>query len=142
MDIFNKKKLAALQKDLTLASAKLDATSTELADLKDSLITNYAELTQYFKPKYINKYFKCDGMTMTFQVQSVLYQAGTLYFNALINDFVGKPFQGKLEFTIPMLKKLKVITKDGFYGNKPKKTDTAKPAKKTTKQTTKKGDDK
>lgn len=142
MDIFNKKKIAALQKDLTLASAKLEATTTELADLKDSLVTNYAELTQYFKPKYINKYFKCDGMTIRFQVQSVLYQAGTLYFTALINDFVGKPFQSKLEFTIPMLKKLKVITKDGFYGNTPKKTDVVKPAKKTTKQTTKKGDDK
>ena len=142
MDIFNKKKLAALQDELTLTTAKLEATTKELADLNDALKTNYEQLTDYFRPKYINKYFKCDGMTITFQVQSVLYQAGTLYFNALINDFVGKPFQGKLEFTISMLKKLKVITKDGFYGNKPKKTDTAKPAKKTTKQTTKKGGDK
>lgn len=120
MDLFNKKKLAALQNKLVLASADLEATRKELADLKDSLTENYAQLTQYFKPKYINKYFKVDGVTMTFQVQSVLYQAGTLYFNALINDFVGKPFVGKLEFTIPMLKTIKVITKDGFYGRKPK----------------------
>lgn len=140
MDIFNKKKLAALLDELTLTTAKLEATTKELADLKDLLIANYAELTQYFKPKYINKYFKCDGMTMTFQVQSVLYQAGTLYFNVLINDFVGKPFQGKLEFTIPMLKKLKVITKDDFLGNTKKTVKTNN--KEIKKTTSKKGENK
>ena len=41
MDIFNKKKLAALQDELTLTTAKLEATSKELADLNDALKTNY-----------------------------------------------------------------------------------------------------
>ena len=139
MDLFNKKKLAALQDEYILASADLEATRKELADLKDSLLTNYAQLTEYFKPKYINKYFKVDNVTMPFQVQSVLYQAGTLYFTALINDFVGKPFVGKLEFTVPMLKTIKVITKDGFYGRKHTANVKSVSEKTTNKKNSKKG---
>ena len=140
MDIFNKKKLAALQDELTLTTAKLEATTKELADLNDALKTNYEQLTDYFRPKYINKYFMFVGSKTAFQVQNVVYSAGVLHFTALINDFVNKPYVGLYDISICMLKTIKVITKDDFLGNT-KKTVTIN-NKETKKTTSKKGDDK
>lgn len=140
MDIFNKKKLAALQDELTLTTAKLEATTKELVDLNDALKTNYEQLTDYFRPKYINKYFMFTGSKTAFQVQNVVYSAGVLHFTALVNDFVNKPYVGLYDISIRMLKTIKVITKDDFLGNTKK---TVKTNNKETKKTiSKKGDDK
>ena len=140
MDIFNKKKLAALQDELTLASANLEATTKELADLNDALKTNYEELTDYFRPKYLNKYFTITGTKIAFQVQNVVYSAGVLHFNVLVNKNINTQSIGiydTYDIGIPMLKTMKIITKDEFLGNK-KKT-----VKNNNKQTTsKKGENK
>lgn len=117
MDIFNKKKLAALQDELTLTTANLEATTKELDDLNDALKANYEQLTDYFRPKYINKYFMFVGSKIAFQVQNVVYSAGVLHFTALVNDFVNKPYVGLYDISIRMLKTIKVITKDDFLGN-------------------------
>ena len=60
MDLFNRKKVAALQSDLALVTAQLKATTKELDDLQTDIVKSYNELTEYFHPRYKNKYFKVE----------------------------------------------------------------------------------
>ena len=60
MDLFNRKKVAALQSDLALVTAQLKATTKELDDLQTDIVKSYNELTEYFNPRYKNKYFKVE----------------------------------------------------------------------------------
>ena len=122
MDLFNRKKLAALQSDLALATAQLNATTKELADLQTDIVKSYDELTEYFNPRYKNKYFKIEltpeqdevscAETVYMQVLNVEYKAGLVSFT--INEGVNNSEMSILDLSPTELKRLKVITKKEF----------------------------
>lgn len=122
MDLFNRKKVAALQSDLALATAQLKATTKELADLQTDIVKSYDELTEYFSPRYKNKYFKVEltpeqdevscAETVYMQVLNVVYNAGIISFT--INEGINSSEMSILELSLPDLKRLKVITKKEF----------------------------
>ena len=122
MDLFNRKKVAALQSDLALASAQLKATTKELADLQADIVKSYDELTEYFNTRYKNKYFKVDltkeqdevscNETIYMQVLNVVYKAGIVSFT--INEGVNNAEMSILDLFPTELKRLKVITKKEF----------------------------
>ena len=122
MDLFNRKKVAALQSDLALASAQLKATTKELADLQTDIVKSYEELTEYFNPRYKNKYFKVEltpeqdevscAETVYMQVLNVEYKAGIVSF--IINESENNAEMSILDLKPTELKRLKVITKKEF----------------------------
>ena len=122
MDLFNRKKVAALQSELALATAQLNATTKELADLQTDIVKSYDELTEYFNPRYKNKYFKVEltpehdevscAETVYMQVLNVEYKAGLVSFT--INEGVNNSEMSILDLSPTELKRLKVITKKEF----------------------------
>lgn len=122
MDLFNRKKVAALQSDLALATAQLKATTKELDDLKTDIVKSYDELTEYFRPRYKNKYFKVEltpeqdevscAETFYMQVLNVVYEAGCVSFT--INEGTNSAEMSVLDLFPTELKRLKVITKKEF----------------------------
>lgn len=112
MDLFNKKKVAALQKELLLATAKQEATATQLADLEKSVIHSYDELTNYFKPKYTNKYFKADdnGKILYFKVINLIYTGGQIKLIVTYSEN-GIYTDGTIHLSVSELKKLTITTK-------------------------------
>lgn len=122
MDLFNRKKVAALQSDLALATAQLKATTKELADLQTDIVESYDELTGYFNPRYKNKYFKVEltpeqdevscNETVYMQVLNVVYNAGLVSFT--INEGENNAEMSILDLKPTELKRLKVITKKEF----------------------------
>ena len=119
MDLFNKKKVAALQDELTLVSAKLEATTKELDDLKNKVLKSYDELTDYFAPKYLKKYFKTnyDGNEIYFRCDSLKYEAGIILMDVLVS---GDKEPSELTLLVSSLKQLKIATKQEYLegGNK------------------------
>ena len=122
MDLFNRKKVAALQSDLALATAQLKATTKELDDLQTDIVKSYNELTEYFNPRYKNKYFKVElnpeqdevscAETVYMQVLTVEYKAGLVSF--VINEGKNNSEMSILDLSPTELKRLKVITKKEF----------------------------
>lgn len=122
MDLFNRKKVAALQSDLALATAQLKATTKQLDDLKTDILNSYGELTEYFRPRYKNKYFKVEltpeqdevscAETVYMQVLNVVYEAGIVSFT--INEGINDAEMSILDLSPTELKRLKVITKKEF----------------------------
>lgn len=122
MDLFNRKKVAALQSELALATAQLNATTKELADLQTDIVKSYDELTEYFNPRYKNKYFKVEltpeqdevscSETVYMQVLNVEYKAGLVSFT--INEGLNNVEMSILDLSPTELKRLKVITKKEF----------------------------
>lgn len=122
MDLFNRKKVAALQSELALATAQLNATTKELADLQTDIVKSYDELTEYFNPRYKNKYFKVEltpeqdevscNETVYMQVLNVEYKAGLVSFT--INEGTNNSEMSILDLSPTELKRLKVITKKEF----------------------------
>lgn len=110
MDLFNKKKLAALKADNQLLTAKLEATEAELSDLKKIVTNSYDDLTDYFNPKYAKKYFSCTvgGAEICFRCESAIYNAGLIEMDIVI---AGESEPSVFSVTIPQLKQLKIITK-------------------------------
>ena len=119
MDLFNKKKVAALRDELTLATARLEATTKQLDDLQHEIMQSYKELTEYFSPKYVKKYFELqtENKILYIQCVDVYYSGGQLYFNTRIS---GNDDIVRLTLSISELKNLKVITKQEYLkgGNK------------------------
>jgi hypothetical protein len=122
MDLFNRKKVAALQSELALATAQLKATTKQLDDLQTDIVKSYDELTEYFNPRYKNKYFKVEltpehdevscAETVYMQVLSVEYKAGLVSF--VINEGRNNSEMSILDLLPTELKRLKVITKKEF----------------------------
>lgn len=122
MDLFNRKKVAALQSELALATAQLKATTKELADLQADIVKSYDELTEYFRPRYKNKYFKVELTpeqdevscveTVYMQVLNVAYEAGIVSFT--IDEGTNSSEMSILDLSPTELKRLKVITKKEF----------------------------
>jgi hypothetical protein len=122
MDLFNRKKVAALQSELALATAQLKATIKQLDDLQTDIVKSYDELTEYFNPRYKNKYFKVEltpeqdevscAETVYMQVLNVVYQAGLVSFT--INEGINNVEMSILDLSPTELKRLKVITKKEF----------------------------
>ena len=122
MDLFNRKKVAALQSDLALVTAQLKATTNELDDLRTDIVKSYDELTEYFRPRYKNKYFKVELTPeqkkvscvepVYMQVLNVEYKAGLVSFT--INEDPNDTEISILELLPTELKLLKVITKKEF----------------------------
>ena len=122
MDLFNRKKVAALQSDLALATAQLKATTKQLADLQTDIVKSYDELTEYFRPRYKNKYFKVEltpeqdevsfAETVYMQVLNVVYNAGIVSFT--IDEGTNSSDMSILDLSPTELKRLKVITKKEF----------------------------
>ena len=122
MDLFNRKKVAALQSELALVTAQLKATIKEFDDLQTDIVKSYDELTEYFNPRYKNKYFKVEltpeqdevscAETVYMQVLNVEYKAGLVSFP--INDGVNNSEMSILDLFPTELKRLKVITKKEF----------------------------
>ena len=122
MDLFNRKKVAALQSELALVTAQLKATTKDLDDLQSDIVKSYGELTEYFRPRYKNKYFKVEltpeqdevscAETVYMQVLNVEYKAGLVSFT--INEGVNNSEMSILDLLPTELKRLKVITKKEF----------------------------
>lgn len=120
MDLFNRKKVAALQSDLALATAQLKATTKELADLQSDIVKSYDELTEYFKPRYKNKYFKLELTpeqdeiegVVYMQVLNVKYEAGSIILKII--EEINSATTSNLYVLPSELKRLKVITKKEF----------------------------
>lgn len=122
MDLFNRKKLAALQSELALVTAQLKATTKQLDDLQTDIVKSYGELTEYFNPRYKNKYFKVEltpehdevscNETVYMQVLNVVYKAGFVSF--IINEGTNRGELSTLDLFPTELKRLKVITKKEF----------------------------
>ena len=122
MDLFNRKKVAALQSELALVTAQLKATTKELDDLQADIVKSYGELTEYFNPRYKNKYFKVEltpehdevicAETVYMQVLNVEYKAGIVSFT--INEGTNSDEMSVLDLLPTELKRLKVITKKEF----------------------------
>lgn len=118
MDLFNKKKLAALQSKLDIATANLEATTKELADLQASVIESYDTLSAYFEPRYKNKYFSIvyhkensEKQTLYLKCLSVKYVAGIIKMEVQI---AGESENCILDIDIKDLKYLKITTKQTF----------------------------
>lgn len=113
MDLFNKKKVAALRDELTLATAKLEATTKELDDLKSNVLNSYEELTEYFSPKYVKKYFKMDykGKVVYFRCDNLWYNGGLIYMDVMVS---GQTELSSLTLTVSELKQLKITTKQDY----------------------------
>ena len=122
MDLFNRKKVAALQSELALVTAQLKATIKEFDDLQTDIVKSYGELTEYFRPRYKNKYFKVEltpehdevscAETVYMQVLNVEYKAGIVSFT--INEGKNSDEMSVLDLLPTELKRLKVITKKEF----------------------------
>lgn len=122
MDLFNRKKVAALQSELALATAQLKATTKELADLQADIVKSYDELTEYFRPRYKNKYFKVEltpeqdevscAETVYMQVLNVAYEAGIV--SLTIDEGTNSSDMSILDLKPTELKRLRVITKKEF----------------------------
>jgi hypothetical protein len=122
MDLFNRKKVAALQSELALVTAQLKATTKELDDLQSDIVKSYGELTEYFNPRYKNKYFKVEltpehdevscNETVYMQVLNVVYKSGLVSF--IINEGTNNGELSTLDLLPTELKRLKVITKKEF----------------------------
>lgn len=114
MDLFNKQKLAALQDELTLATANAEATAKELADLRESVHKSYDELTTYFRPKYVNKYFKYTTVHETIYIKCI-----DLKYTAGYIEMVTQLQNGSilsLVISISALKNLTIVTRKEFTG--------------------------
>jgi hypothetical protein len=117
MDLFNKKKLAALQNELDIATANLEATTKELADLQASVIESYDALTSYFEPRYKNKYFsivhynESKKTVIYLKCISVKYEAGTIKMEVKI---AGENEHNVIDINVKDLKYLKIITKNTY----------------------------
>lgn len=114
MDLFNKQKLSALQDKLTLATANAEATAKELADLRESIQKSYDELTTYFKPKYVNKYFKYTTAHETIYIKCI-----DLKYNAGYIEMCSQLQNGSilsLVISISALKNLTIVTRKEFTG--------------------------
>ena len=122
MDLFNRKKVAALQSDLALVTAQLKATTKQLDDLQTDIVKSYDELTEYFRPRYKSKYFKVEltpeqdevscAETVYMQVLNVVYEAGIVSFT--IDEGTNSSEMSILDLKPTELKRLKVITKKEF----------------------------
>ena len=114
MDLFNKQKLSALQDKLTLATANAEATDKELADLRESILKSYDELTAYFKPKYVNKYFKYNTARETIYIKCIdlKYDAGYIEMCSQLQS--GSILS--LVISISALKNLTIVTRKEFTG--------------------------
>jgi len=119
MDLFNKKKVAALQEELSLATAKQEATAKQLADLQDNVLKSYETLTAYFRPKYVNKYFKYTTThdELRFRVNDLKYSAGFVELNVTTQS--GGEIQ--LVISVTALKNLTIITRKDFIGEEASK---------------------
>lgn len=119
MDLFNKKKVAALQDELSLVSANLEATTKELDDLKNKVLKSYDELTDYFAPKYLKKYFKMNyaGKEIYFRCDHLKYGGGIILMDILLSGDEGL---SELTLSVSELKQLKITTKQEYLkgGNK------------------------
>lgn len=117
MDLFNKKKLAALQNKLDIATANLEATTKELADLQASVIESYDALTAYFEPRYKNKYFsiahynESKKTIIYLKCISVKYEAGMIKMEVKI---AGETEHSVIDINVKDLKYLKIITKNTY----------------------------
>lgn len=118
MDLFNKKKLAALQNELDIATANLEATTKELADLQECVLKSYDKLTTYFKPKFKNKYFSINTLNDKNEKEEVFikclsakYSAGLIILTVVTADSNDKK---TLQMQVDELKHLKIITKQTF----------------------------
>lgn len=118
MDLFNKKKLAALQNKLDIVTANLEATTKELADLQASVIESYDALTAYFEPRYKNKYFsvvhynsESEKTIIYLKCISVKYEAGMIKMEIKI---AGETEYSVIDIDVKDLKYLKIITKNTY----------------------------
>lgn len=117
MDLFNKKKLAALQNKLDIATANLEATTKELAVLQASVIESYDALTAYFEPRYKNKYFsivhynESKKTIIYLKCISVKYEAGMIKMEVKI---AGETEHSVIDINVKDLKYLKIITKNTY----------------------------
>ncbi len=114
MDLFNKQKVAALEAENQLLTAKLDATSKQLEALQSDVLDSYRVLTDYFRPKYLNKYFKLehkDGI-LYFQCKDVYYTGGMLRMSIVYPLSDKKDV--RIDISISELRDLKITTKQEF----------------------------
>lgn len=123
MDLFNRKKRAAMKAEIRLLTAKLESTTKQLEDLQTDIVKSYDELTEYFRLRYKNKYFKIEltpeqdvvnyAETVYMQVLNVVYNGGVISF-VIDEGNINNSEMSVLDLKPSELKRLKVITKKEF----------------------------
>jgi hypothetical protein len=116
MDLFNKKKLAALREQLDFTSASLEVMSKDMTTLQKSVFRLYEEITTYFKPRYINKYYKwkiCD-MVHYIKCVDVEFKGGNFEFKVI---YTGQTKVKRIFLSFENLKMLTVTTKKEYIEN-------------------------
>lgn len=80
MDIFNKKKVAALEQSLKMSQSELEVAQNELLDLQKNVLLMYDDLTAYFKSRYLNKYYEIrfDENIKRIHCIDISYEAGLI----------------------------------------------------------------
>lgn len=120
MDLFNKKKLAALREQLDFTSATLEVMSKDMKVLQESVFRLYDEITTYFKPRYINKYYKwkIDDKVHYIKCVDVEFKGGTFEFKII---YSGTTRVNRIYLSFENLKMLTITTKKEYNekgGNK------------------------
>ena len=113
MDLFNRKKVAALESELSISTAQLEATEKEFTDLQNSVINLYTEIEGYFKPRYINKYYKlmlCDKPHYV-KCVDVEFHGGFFDFSII---YAGTKEVKRVILTFNNLKMLSIISKKEY----------------------------
>lgn len=116
MDLFNKKKLAALREQLDFATATLEVTTNDLTTLQKNVFRLYEEITTYFKPRYINKYYKwkiCD-MVHYIKCVDIEFRGGDFEFKVI---YAGQTKVKRIFLSFENLKMLTVTTKKEYIEN-------------------------
>jgi hypothetical protein len=112
MDIFNKKKLAATQAELTCTTASLKSMTATYENLKEAVINFNEQLTEYFRPKYLKKYYRYNdyGKEYLGQVLDLTIEGGRFRFIMLTNT----KKEIIVDLSIDDLKNMNIITKKEF----------------------------
>lgn len=116
MDLFNKKKLAALREQLDFATANLEEKTNEYKQLQENVFKLYDEITTYFKPRYINKYYKWSICNMVHYIKCVdlEFRGGTFEFKII---YAGQTKVKRVFLSLENLKMLTVTTKKEYIEN-------------------------
>lgn len=116
MDLFNKKKLAALREQLDFTSATLEGMSKDMTELQKNVFKLYDEITTYFKPRYINKYYKwkIDDNVHYIKCVDVEFKGGTFEFKMI---YSGQTKVKRVFLSFENLKMLTITTKKEYNEN-------------------------
>lgn len=121
MDLFNKKKISALQSDITSLNNTISKLKEEKTDLsvmlsksKEKVCSLEKFITNFFKPKYVNKYFafgEKPGIVHYTKCNDLEYVGDYFVYTGVLPSGT----QIEYKYTFEELKNMRIITKKEFY---------------------------